>query len=99
MASLSSSLILKYDEIKSKLAQSFMLVYTLVMELMKICMKNKIKLDQRLVKMADHLYKSCGKKIGGLLNSPGGLPFDAPPGSDNRSDMSFTKTRTMWSQR
>jgi hypothetical protein len=65
---------------------------------MKHRINNKIKIDTRLIKLADHLYRSSSKKLE-ILDKAGDLPFEAPPGYDNRSDMSFTKTRTMWSQR
>ncbi len=70
MASLSSSLNLKFDEIKEKLIQSFLFVYRLVIEIMKICENKSIRLDQRLKKLAFNLYRSCSKNDT-CLNSHG----------------------------
>lgn len=78
--------------------QSFRLLYFLTMSIMKHRINNNIKIDTRLIKLADHLYRSTIKKLE-IFDKPGDLRYEAPPGYDNRSDMSFTKTRTMWSQR
>ena len=69
------------------------------MSIMKYWLSKKNKIEPRLIKLADHLYRSSSQKLKPILDKPGEIPFETPPGYENRSDMSFTKTRTMWSQR